>query len=132
MVTNTKRGGKQVEVEMNGVRLWFDSEKLYVPDPVKRKKPEQIKFNVKMSDVRITGELDLRGKLGDEAVPIVDRYLAAAAEQRYPSVKIIHGKGTGALRVRVREFLQRHPFVKHIYDCGANQDDYGSTVVELK
>ena len=73
----------------------------------------------------------MRGQPGDEAVPIVDRDLAADAEPRYPSVKIIHGKGTGALRVRVREFLQRHPLVKQINDGGANQDDYGSTVVEL-
>ncbi len=131
VITNTKRGGKQVEVEMNGVRLWFDSEKLFMPELVKKKKSEQIKVNVKMSDERITGELDLRGKLGDEAVPMIDRYLAVASEQRYPSVKIIHGKGTGALRVRVREFLQRHPLVKHMHDGGANQDDYGSTVVEL-
>ncbi len=131
VVTNVKRNGKQVEVEMNGMRLWFDSSLLYQPEPVKHKKSERVKINVQMSDERITGELDLRGNYGDEAVPIIDRYLAVAAEQRYPSVKIIHGKGTGMLRVRVREFLVRHPLVKEIYDGGANKDDYGSTVVEL-
>lgn len=131
VVTNLKRGGKQVEVEMNGMRLWFDASRLYMPDLSKKKKSAQIKVNVQMSDERITGELDLRGKLGDEAVPMIDRYLAVASEQRYPSVKIIHGKGTGALRVRVREFLQRHPLVKNMHDGGANQDDFGSTVVEL-
>ncbi|MBK6911138.1 MAG: endonuclease MutS2 [bacterium] len=131
VVTNLKRGGKQVEVEMNGVRLWFDSARLYIPPLTMKKKSDKVRINVMLSEERITGELDLRGKLGDEAVPIIDRYLTVASSHRYPSVKIIHGKGTGALRVRVREFLQRHPLVKHMHDGGANQDDFGSTVVEL-
>jgi len=131
VVTALQRGGKRVEVEMNGMRLWFDASRLYQPQATSKSKSAQVKVNVKLSDERITGELDLRGKLGDEAIPIIDRYLAVAAEQRYPSVKIIHGKGTGALRVKVREFLQRHPLVKDMYDGGANQDDFGSTIVEL-
>ncbi|MBK6766614.1 MAG: Smr/MutS family protein [bacterium] len=131
VITSLQRGGKRIEVEMNGMRLWFDASRLYRPQSDVKPKSAQIKVNVRLSDERITGELDLRGKLGDEAIPIIDRYLAVAAEQRYPSVKIIHGKGTGALRVKVREFLQRHPLVKGIYDGGANQDDFGSTVVEL-
>lgn len=131
IVTNLQRGGQRVEVEMNGMRLWFDASKLYLPQAVAKKKPSQVKVNVKLTDERITGELDLRGKYGDEAIPIIDRYLAVAAEQRYPSVNIIHGKGTGALRVKVREFLLRHPLVKDIYDGGPNKDDYGSTIVEL-
>jgi DNA mismatch repair protein MutS2 len=131
VVTNIKRNGKQAEVEMFGMRLWFDSEKLYQPEPSKKKKSPQIRVNVKMTDEHIRSELDLRGKLGEEAIPIIDHYLAVAAEQRYPSVKIIHGKGTGMLRVHVREFLSRHPLVSKMYDGGANQDDFGSTIVEL-
>ncbi len=92
--------------------------KLYLPQAVAKKKSSQVKVNVKLSNERITGELDLRGMYGDEAIPVIDRYLAVAAEQRYPSVNIIHGKGTGALRVKVREFLLRHPLVKEMYDGG--------------
>ena len=131
VVTNVKRSGKQAEVEMNGMRLWFDTTKLYEPAPAQKKKSPQVRVNVKMTDERITGELDLRGKLGEEAIPIIDHYLAVASEHRYPSVKIIHGKGTGMLRVHVREFLETHPLVRSMYDGGANHDDFGSTVVEL-
>ncbi len=132
VVTALQRNGKRVEVEMNGMRLWFDAHKLFQPQAQPKKpKSADVNVNVKMSGDRITGQLDLRGKLGDEAIPIIDHYLAVAAEQGYPSVKIVHGKGTGALRVRVREFLATHPLVKEMYDGGANQDDFGSTIVEL-
>lgn len=132
VITALQKGGKRIEVEMNGMRLWFDANRLLEPTPVSKKpKAAEVHVKVKMSNDRITGQLDLRGMLGDEAIPVVDRYLATAAEQGYPSVKIVHGKGTGALRVRVREFLGTHPLVKEMYDGGANQDDFGSTIVEL-
>jgi DNA mismatch repair protein MutS2 len=77
-------------------------------------------------------KLDLRGKYGDEALPELDSYLATAAELNYPEVQVIHGKGTGALRVKVREFLDSHPLVKSYHDGGPNSDDFGCTVVVLK
>jgi DNA mismatch repair protein MutS2 len=56
-------------------------------------------------------ELDIRGKTVDEALPEVDKYLERAYLARLPWVRIIHGKGTGALRQAVRRFLAGSPLV---------------------
>jgi DNA mismatch repair protein MutS2 len=80
----------------------------------------------------VSDQLDLRGKYGDEALPMIDSHLAAASEANLKLITLIHGKGTGALRVKVRAFLDSHPLVKGYHDGGRNSDDFGSTVVELK
>jgi DNA mismatch repair protein MutS2 len=56
-------------------------------------------------------ELDLRGRRSDEALAALDRYLEQAYLADLPWVRIIHGKGTGALRQAVREALRSHPLI---------------------
>ncbi len=56
--------------------------------------------------------LDLRGQTVEEALESLDRYLDAAALAGLPWAHIVHGKGTGALRQAVRDFLRRHPLVR--------------------
>ena len=130
-VLSTQRGGRRAEVEIGGVRLWVETERLYAAlNDTKRESRVAMKFNLETRDV--SPQLDLRGKYGDEALPELDSYLAAVAESNLGQVTIIHGKGTGALRVKVREFLNTHPLVKGYQDGGPKGDDFGSTVVQLK
>ncbi len=56
-------------------------------------------------------ELDLRGMRVDEALDALDEYIDRAYLAELPWVRIIHGKGTGALRQVVRDFLRHHPVV---------------------
>ncbi|NOZ72164.1 MAG: endonuclease MutS2, partial [Chloroflexi bacterium] len=56
-------------------------------------------------------ELDLRGLRVDEALEKLDDYIDAAYLAELPWVRIIHGKGTGALRQVVRDFLRKHPVI---------------------
>ncbi len=57
-------------------------------------------------------ELDIRGLTGDEALPLVDKFIDDAVLAGLHRIDIIHGKGTGALRKKVTEFLSQHPRVK--------------------
>jgi DNA mismatch repair protein MutS2 len=57
-------------------------------------------------------QLDIRGARVEEALPTVDQYLNDAYLSGMPLVRIVHGKGTGALRQAIREQLAHHPLVK--------------------
>lgn len=77
-------------------------------------------------------ELDIRGMLVDEAKPIVDKYLLDAHLQGLSEVNIIHGKGTGALRAGIQQYLKNHPHCKAFRNGNYGEGDYGVTVVTLK
>ncbi|MBR4434618.1 MAG: endonuclease MutS2 [Clostridia bacterium] len=77
-------------------------------------------------------ELDIRGKLVDEATPLVDKYLYSAHRNGLKEVNIIHGKGTGALRAGIQEYLKTHARVKSFRNGNYGEGDYGVTVVTLK
>ncbi|MBU1983525.1 Smr/MutS family protein, partial [bacterium] len=132
-VVALQRNGKRAEVEIGGVRLWVDTQKLFAaPEAEKKRKGPRVKLEFTLETKNIAERLDLRGKYGDEAIAEVDSYLAAVAESSLRQVTLIHGKGTGALRTKIHEFLNTHPLVKGFHDGGRNNDDFGSTVVEVK
>jgi len=80
----------------------------------------------------ISKEIDVRGQLVDDAVLLIDKYLADALLVGLESVWLIHGKGTGALRTAIRKYLKAHPQVKGFRDGLPEQGGHGVTVVEFK
>ena len=79
----------------------------------------------------VSSELRLRRLRVDEALPMLDHYLNAAFMAGLPSVRIVHGKGTGVLRQMVHEVLAEHPLVKSFRLGGYGEGDVGVTIVEL-
>jgi DNA mismatch repair protein MutS2 len=77
-------------------------------------------------------ELDLRGYRAGEIEPMLDEYLEQAYQAGMPFVRIIHGKGTGALRKVVRDVLSSHPTVEKYEFAPANQGGDGATVALLR
>jgi len=77
-------------------------------------------------------EIDLRGYRAEEISPILDRYIHDAYLSGLPWVRIIHGKGTGALRQVVREELRGHPVVERSAAAGSNEGGEGATVAHLR
>ncbi len=76
-------------------------------------------------------DLDLRGLTSEEAIPLVDKFIDTAILAGLHRVDIIHGRGTGALRKKITDFLSKHPRVKS-YRLGEwNEGGAGATVVEL-
>ena len=76
-------------------------------------------------------ELRLRRLTVDEALPRLDRYLNTAFMEGLPSVRIVHGKGTGVLRKAVHKALVEHPLVKSFRLGSCGEGDFGVTIVEL-
>jgi len=80
----------------------------------------------------ISPELDLRGTTAEEALLLVDKYLDDASLVGLPRVRLIHGKGTGALRKALQEHLKGHPQVKSFRNGGPGEGGLGVTVAELE
>lgn len=88
---------------------------------------------MKMSkSMNISTEINLLGKTVDEAIAELDKYLDDAYLSHLNQVRIVHGKGTGALRAGVHNYLKRQKHVKS-YRLGAlGEGDAGVTIVEFK
>ena len=81
----------------------------------------------------VATELNLIGKTVDEAIPELDKYLDDAYLAHLPSVRIIHGRGTGTLRSAVQTFLRKDRSRVKSYRTGEyNEGGYGVTVVTFK
>ena len=80
-------------------------------------------------DTKIT--IDLRGKRVDECLREVDEFISDAVMGNLSPLTIIHGKGTGALRAAVQEFLAIHPSVRNYRNGTLTEGGDGVTVVEL-
>jgi DNA mismatch repair protein MutS2 len=76
-------------------------------------------------------ELDLRGQRSEEALDALERYLDSAYLAGLPWVRIIHGKGTGKLRLAVRDALGHNPHVKSFESGGDKEGGEGVTVAKL-
>lgn len=87
---------------------------------------------IKGKDFHVNLELDLRGERFEDALVRVEKYIDDALLAGYPRVSIIHGKGTGALRQGVQEYLRNHRSVKKIRFGDAGEGGTGVTIVEFK
>ncbi|NRG47456.1 endonuclease MutS2 [Bacillus sp. CRN 9] len=105
-----------------------DLEFIKTPKPVETKPMA----TVKGKDFHVSLELDLRGERYENALMRVEKYIDDALLAAYPRVSIIHGKGTGALRQGVQEYLRNHRSVKKIRFGEAGEGGTGVTVVEFK
>ncbi len=87
---------------------------------------------IQISQERSGMELDLRGKMVDEATIEIDRFIDDAMISGIKEFSVIHGKGTGALRTGVQAYLRQHPRVKSFRIGAYGEGDAGVTVVTLK
>ena len=135
VVLEVKNGQAQVQVE-GGLRVWVPcaglAEVSRAPERQGRGEKGGIKRSAVSKSATISSRLDLRGMNVEEALETVDKYLDEAFLAGLPSAVLIHGKGTGALRSAVTQFLSEHPQVKSYRLGGIGEGGLGVTVVELK
>jgi DNA mismatch repair protein MutS2 len=127
-----KKDGQEALLEVGGLHLWMSAADLQAAAPPDRSKADA-PIKITLSEATPSHyELDLRGMTGDEAAFAVEKYLDDCVVSGWKSVRIIHGKGTGALRTRVREVISRHPHVKSVRYGRPEEGEFGVTVVELE
>lgn len=145
IVMESKSGSSTVVVQVGAIRVSVDRSKVQKAvadsDVVRSRKRQREQLRERlpsqdakrpdtlMTDVRF--EIDLRGMTVDDALIEVDRYLDSAALASLPSVRIIHGKGTGALRRAIRDLLDTHHHVSSYRDGEAGEGGTGVTIASI-
>jgi DNA-nicking Smr family endonuclease len=80
----------------------------------------------------IDGVLDLHTFNPKELPALISDYLEACQEKKIYTVRIIHGKGQGVLKTRVKSLLTKHPLVTATADAPVESGGWGATVVALR
>jgi DNA mismatch repair protein MutS2 len=97
----------------------------------KREVAEKPLATVKGSNYHVRPELDLRGERYEDALIRLEKYLDDALLAGYAKVSIIHGKGTGALKKGVQEFVKKHPRIASSRTGSMGEGGSGVTILEL-
>ena len=100
----------------------------YAPKKLKHSSKGRIGMSKSLS---VSPEINLLGKTVDEAVAELDKYLDDALLSHLNTVRVVHGKGTGALRKGIHEYLRRQKHVKSYHLAEFGEGDAGVTIVEL-
>lgn len=88
---------------------------------------------IKMSkSFSVSPEVNLIGMTVDEAIPVLDKYLDDAYLAHLPSVRVVHGRGTGALKAGVHRHLRKLSYVKEFRLGDFGEGDTGVTIVTFK
>lgn len=121
----------QVEVQCASVRMWLGVDSVDKIAATTRRREGTVSLKVKKLDRDVPRELDLRGRRADEIEPALDTYFNAATMAHLPSVRIIHGFGTGTVRTIVREYLAGHRLVSSFRPGEQSEGGDGVTVADL-
>ena len=120
---------RSVEVAIGSARATFDRARLQRVFPAS---PRPTRRRRRPSSGGGTQEIDIRGMRADEAAEMAERSLDEALRQGAAELRIIHGKGTGALRAVVAEVMSGHPSVRNHAPAPVNEGGDGVTVVTLR
>ncbi|MFD1433532.1 endonuclease MutS2 [Kroppenstedtia eburnea] len=124
-------GEREFQVQVGIMKMKVGREQLEWKGSPPQESPDKGGTSYRRRSDQVRPELDLRGRMVEEAIPEIDKYLDDALLTGFDHVSLIHGKGTGALRTGVRKFLDQHPRVKSYRSGGQGEGGLGVTVVEL-
>ena len=138
VVTDVDERRKRVRVDLNGVSLWAamkdvrqsgQSAQAAAPRAPQRVSP--VKAAIANDDAPAL-RLDLRGMRADQAQAEVERFLDKALLSGFSEVEIVHGRGTGALRRQIHDFLRSFPAVARFATAPEDRGGDGMTIVNLR
>ncbi len=130
IILEIDKESKTATVEFNGLKFKIKIKKLKIASAPKEKQyaqskqAEYIKFDA-------AARIDIRGMRADEAIKTIDVFINEAVLGNMPFATIIHGKGTGALRVAIQDFLKYNHSVSSFRDGEISEGGAGVTVLEF-
>jgi len=128
--------GNRVDVRVGKLKMTFGRDELDVLSRPKKKVVEPVSYAGEVRPAADTANfkvsLDLRGQTIDEGCLEVDRFIDRAVLAKVERVEILHGKGTGALRIGIQKHLKRHRQVVDFRDGDPYEGGWGVTVVNVR
>ena len=113
--------------------MFFDISDLELVKTISKKESQKDYSSRKEFKAKaIASEINVIGQNVDEACLEIDKYLDNCALSGLATIRIVHGKGTGALRTGIHSFLKTHPHVKSFRVGTFGEGEMGVTIVELK
>jgi DNA mismatch repair protein MutS2 len=133
VIAINKDGSYQLQAGI--MKLSAKADEIYLlehdnPYKMKAERPKHSGKEMRLS--AMPQEVDLRGMDSVEAVSVMERYLDEAMRSNLPSVRIIHGKGTGTLRAAVQQALRKNKFVKSFRLGQYGEGEDGVTIAEFR
>lgn len=128
----SKRKDGDYEVQLGILKMKVSKDDLEKIQAKNQEKPKKIRSTVKRSTKAVSGQVDLRGLRYDEAMEKLERYIDQSLLQGYGQVTIVHGRGTGAIRNGVIDYLKTHRQVKNFNFEPDSAGGSGATIVEFK
>jgi DNA mismatch repair protein MutS2 len=132
----TGREEDKYEIQLGALRIRADRADFIVsnepPVPAQAAAVEYTRTTVRPAKPGPGLELDLRGKMVEEGLIELERYIDSAALAGLPWVRIIHGKGSGRLRTAVRQVLRGNPQVAAVESGAEDEGGEGVTIVRLE
>lgn len=124
-----------LQLQAGILKLTAKPDEVYLLEQENAYKPPKARPAHSGREMRIAAmplEVDLRGMDSVEAICVMDRYLDEAFRSNVPSVRIIHGKGTGVLRNAVHQSLRKNKFIKNFRLGVYGEGEDGVTIAEFK
>jgi DNA mismatch repair protein MutS2 len=128
-ITKIIKEKKQVEIDVKGVKLTLPLTDILFEKDISNGIDSEIQYSD--SSPEIMNEIDLRGKITEDALVELEQYLDHALNSDWHELRIIHGKGTGALRKNIQAYLKKNKNVKSFRPGNYGEGDTGVTIIEL-
>lgn len=127
----TEVSDKNITVDMDGIFLKTTLERLYQIKETKVKKTSHKKqVSIPKNDAKM--ELKILGYRFEEALPLIETFIDNAVMNGLLMIRIVHGKGTGALRAKVRNYLRSNKSVEEFFSPPPEAGGSGVTVLKIK
>ncbi len=134
-ITDIDERRNRLRLDLNGVSLWAAAKDVRLPataTPAAAPSAVGRAVRAQTDDSAPALKLDLRGMRADQALAEVERFLDKALLAGFHELEVVHGRGTGALRRQIHDFLRGFPAVEHFALAPEDRGGDGMTIVQLR
>lgn len=128
-ITRVIAAKEAVQIQAGILKLEVSLDDISTPQETKKKTYTRAHVGQRSA---VKSQIDLRGKMVDEGIHDLEAYMDSALLSGYNEIYVVHGKGTGALRNGIMEYLKTCRYVKSFRTANQNEGGLGCTVVTLK